>query len=78
MNACRYRMCLAVAFVVILALPFVQKATKMFPSRPLVGSEAHVPKADWSLRLSSAEIPPNSLMPISHAKWAFATRSCAV
>jgi alginate O-acetyltransferase complex protein AlgJ len=50
MTACRYRMILAIGFVIIIVLPFVQKATKAFPSVTLTGREAHVAKADWSLR----------------------------
>lgn len=49
MNACRYRLILSVVFALIIVLPFVQKATKVFPSASLHGREKTVKKADWSL-----------------------------
>ena len=50
MMTCRYRMILAVGFVFIVVLPFVQKATKVFPDTSLSGREKHVPKPELSLR----------------------------
>ena len=49
MKRCPYRIALAVIFVILAALPFIQKGTKLFPTFPLHGRETRVKKPEWTL-----------------------------
>ncbi len=49
MKPCRYRTVLAIVFVLLAALPFIQKGTKLFPTYPLHGRENRVKKPTWTL-----------------------------
>jgi hypothetical protein len=47
-KACLYRKCLAILFVLLIAIPFIQKVNRMFPEHKLHGREVKVPKPTWS------------------------------
>lgn len=50
MKRCRLRLGLSITLAFLLALPFLQKTTHVFPRVVLTGSETAVAKPNWSLR----------------------------